>query len=92
MSFRTRLFLTSLAAACAALLAATLLLSWSVRRSVDDRIERGLISEGRLAAELLSRLRAPRQLDEEADALGRLGSALRRVGVAVRSLPSLAGV
>ena len=77
MSFRTRLFLTSLAAASAALLATTLLLSWSVRRSVDARIERALMTEARLAAELLSRQRAatPQALDAEADTLGRLGSA-----------------
>ncbi|HEY0875876.1 MAG TPA: ATP-binding protein [Vicinamibacterales bacterium] len=77
MTFRTRLFLTSLAAATAALLATTLLLSWSVRRSVDARIERTLITEARLAGELLSRQRAvtPEALDAEADTLGTLGSA-----------------
>ena len=77
MTFRTRLFLTSLAAACAALLATTLLLSWSVRRSVDARIERTLITEARLAAELLSRQRPVTldALDAEADTLSQLGSA-----------------
>ena len=77
MTFRTRLFISSLAATCAALLASTLLLSWSVRRSVNASIERSLVSEARLAAELLSRQRAasPEQLDAEADALGRMGSA-----------------
>lgn len=77
MSYRTRLFLTSLAAAAAALLVTTLLLSWSVRRSLDARIERTLITEARLAAELLARQRAvsPEALDAEADTLGTLGSA-----------------
>lgn len=77
MTFRTRLFLTSLAAAFVTLLVATLLLTWSVRRTVGERIERALVSEARLAAETLShRLPATRgDLDAEADALGRLGSA-----------------
>jgi two-component system, OmpR family, phosphate regulon sensor histidine kinase PhoR len=76
VTFRSRLFLSSLAATCAALLAMTLLLSWSVRRSVNARIERGLITEAQLTAELLSRQQpsAPDQLDAEADALGRMGS------------------
>ena len=77
MTFKTRLFFSSLAATCAALLATTVLLSWSVQRSVNARIERGLVSEGRLTAEVLSRQRpaSPEQLDAEADALGKLGSA-----------------
>jgi two-component system phosphate regulon sensor histidine kinase PhoR len=77
VSFRTRLFLTSLTAAVAALMVATLLLSWSVRRNVSDRIERSLVTEARLAAELLAR-QPPvpaRDLDAEADALGALGEA-----------------
>jgi two-component system phosphate regulon sensor histidine kinase PhoR len=77
VSFRTRLFLASLAAALAALVAATTLLSWSVRRTVADRIERNLVAEARLASELLARQRpsTPAQLDAEADTLGQLGSA-----------------
>ena len=77
LSFRSRLFLTSLAAAVAALLATTLLMSWSVRRNVGTRIERSLVTEARLAAELLSRQRqtSADRLDGEADALGRLGAA-----------------
>jgi two-component system, OmpR family, phosphate regulon sensor histidine kinase PhoR len=53
------------------------MLSWSVRRSVGARIERNLIAEARLAAETLSHRRpaTPAELDAEADALGRLGSA-----------------
>ena len=77
MPFRTRIFLTSVAAATAAVLAATLLLSWSVRRTTGERIERSLVTEARLAAALLSRQAAASadQLDAEADALGQLGAA-----------------
>ena len=77
MTFRTRLFLSSLLAAGIALLVATVLVSWSVRRSLNDRIERGLINETRLAAETLSHRQAatPAELDAEADAIGRLVSA-----------------
>jgi two-component system phosphate regulon sensor histidine kinase PhoR len=54
-----------------------LLLSWSVRRSVNARIERGLVTEARLAAELLARQRtgSAEQLDVEADTLGTMGTA-----------------
>ena len=77
MTFRTRLFLTSVAAAAATLVVATLLFSWWIRQSVNERIERGLIAETRLAAETLSHRRAapPEELDAEADALGRLVAA-----------------
>jgi two-component system phosphate regulon sensor histidine kinase PhoR len=77
LSFRTRLFITSVAAAAATLLIATLLISWSVRRSIGDRIERTLAAEVRLAAAVLSNRRpaSPGELDVEADELGRLSSA-----------------
>ena len=77
MTFRTRLFLTSLAAAAVTVLVATTLVSWSVRRSLDERIERSLVNEARLAAEALSHRRAatPAELDAEADAMGRLVAA-----------------
>jgi two-component system, OmpR family, phosphate regulon sensor histidine kinase PhoR len=77
MTFRTRLFLSSLLAAAVTLFVAAALVSWSVRRSLDERIERGLINEARLAAETLSHRQAatPAELDAEADALGRLVSA-----------------
>ncbi|HXG56540.1 MAG TPA: ATP-binding protein [Vicinamibacterales bacterium] len=77
MTFRTRLFLTSLATALATLLVATLLFAWSVQRTIGDHIERTLVAEARLTAEALShRTPASRdELDAEADALGRLGSA-----------------
>jgi two-component system phosphate regulon sensor histidine kinase PhoR len=77
MTFRTRLFLTSIAAATVTVLVATTLVSWSVQRSLDERIERGLVNEARLAAEALSHRQAatPEELDAEADAMGRLISA-----------------
>ena len=74
MTFRTRLFLTSLTAAALTLLVATVLVSWSVRRATDERIERSLVSQARLAAETLSH-RQPAsgaELDAEADAIGGL--------------------
>ena len=74
MTFRTRLFLTSLVTAALTLVVATVLISWSVRRAMGDRIERSLISETRLAAETLSHRQAAAgaELDDEADALGGL--------------------
>ena len=74
MTFRTRLLLTSLVSAALTLLIATLLFSWSVRRSMNAQIERALIAEARLAAETLSHRRAAtrEELDAEADALGKL--------------------
>jgi two-component system phosphate regulon sensor histidine kinase PhoR len=77
MTFRTRLFLTSLFAAAVTVVVATALVSWSVRRNLDERIERGLVNEARLAAETLSHRRAATaaELDAEADSIGRLVSA-----------------
>ena len=77
MTFRTRLFLSSLLSAIVTLVVAAALVSWSMRRSLDERIERGLTNEARLAAEMLSHRPAtgPAELDAEADAIGRLVSA-----------------
>jgi two-component system phosphate regulon sensor histidine kinase PhoR len=77
MTFRTRLFLGSLAAAGATLVVATVLVSWSLRQSVSERIERSLVTQARLTAELLSgqRARTRAELDLEADTLGRLAEA-----------------
>jgi two-component system phosphate regulon sensor histidine kinase PhoR len=74
VTFRTRLFLTSLAVASVTLLVATVLVSWSVRRAASAGIERSLVSQARLAAETLShRQPASRaELDAEADAISRL--------------------
>jgi two-component system, OmpR family, phosphate regulon sensor histidine kinase PhoR len=77
LTFRNRLFLTSLITAAVTLLVATTLVSWSVRGNLEGQIERGLINEARLAAETLSHRQAatPAELDAEADAIGRLVSA-----------------
>ena len=74
MTFRTRLFLTSLATTALTLVVATSLASWSIRRSIHERIERTLVGQTRLAAEALARAQAPGllDLDAEADTLGRL--------------------
>jgi two-component system, OmpR family, phosphate regulon sensor histidine kinase PhoR len=74
MTFRTRLFLSSLLAAAVTVLVSTTLVSWSVRRTLDERIERGLVNEARLAAETLSHRQTgtPVELDAEADSIGRL--------------------
>ena len=74
MSFRAKIFLSALAAAAVAVLVATALVSWSVRRSFEDRIQRQLNTEARLAAELLSHRTAATEpeLDAEADTLGRI--------------------
>jgi two-component system phosphate regulon sensor histidine kinase PhoR len=77
VTFRTRLFLGSLAAAGATLVVATVLVSWSLRQSVSERIERSLVTQARLTAELLSGQRPSTraELDLEADTLGRLAEA-----------------
>src|SRR3954470_3141439 len=74
MTFRTRLFLASLLASAVTLLVAATLVSWSVQRIVDERMQRNLVNEARLASETLSHRQAatPAELDAEADALGRL--------------------
>jgi two-component system, OmpR family, phosphate regulon sensor histidine kinase PhoR len=77
VTFRTRLFLTSLVVAALTLLVATVLVSWSVRRATEARIERALVSQARLAAETLAR-RPPAAaggLDDEANAIARLAGA-----------------
>src|SRR5262245_27347857 len=77
MTFRSRLFLASLLTSAVTLIVAAGLVSWSVRRLVEDRIQRALVNQARLAAETLSRRQAatPAELDAEADAIGRLVSA-----------------
>jgi two-component system phosphate regulon sensor histidine kinase PhoR len=83
VTFRTRLFLTSLVTAALTLLVATVLVSWSVRRATSDLIERSLISQTRLAAQMLSHRQAAAgaELDAEADALGGLvGARVTLVG------------
>ncbi|MEO6238208.1 MAG: ATP-binding protein [Vicinamibacterales bacterium] len=72
MRFRTKIFLTALAAAALAVLVATALVSWSVRRSLEQRIEHELGLEARMASEMLSHRSAATEaeLDAEADAVG----------------------
>ena len=74
MSFRTKIFLTALAAAAMAVMVATALVSWSVRRDLEQRIEHQLASEARMAAEILSHraIASEPELDAEADALGQI--------------------
>ena len=77
MTFRSRLFLASLLTSAVTLIVAAGLVSWSVRRLVDERIERALVNQARLAAETLARWQpaTPGEFDAEADAIGRLVSA-----------------
>lgn len=73
--FQGRLFLTAFAAAALALVVAGVLLTRSLRRQTEIRIEQTLEAETRLAAELLgqtSPASAGRSLDDEADRIGAL--------------------
>jgi two-component system phosphate regulon sensor histidine kinase PhoR len=74
VTFRTRLFLTSLGVASLTLLVATALVSSSVRRATNERMQESLRGQAQLAAEALSRRHAASrsELDAEADAIARL--------------------
>jgi two-component system phosphate regulon sensor histidine kinase PhoR len=74
VTFRAKIFLTALAAAAVAVLVATALVSLSVRRSLEQRIERELGLEARMAGEMLKHHAAATEaaLDAEADAIGRI--------------------
>ena len=74
MTFRAKLFLTALAAAALAVVVATTLVSWSVRRSLEQRIASELTVQARMAAEMLGHHSAATdvELDGEADALSRI--------------------
>ncbi|HET7694251.1 MAG TPA: ATP-binding protein [Vicinamibacterales bacterium] len=74
MTFRAKLFFTALAAAALAVLVATALVSWSVRRSLEHRIAGELAIQARMAAEMLAHHAAATdiELDGEADALSRI--------------------
>jgi two-component system phosphate regulon sensor histidine kinase PhoR len=101
MSFRAKLFLAALSAALIALLVAGVLFAESMRQRTDRRIENTLVTEARLAAELLSRdtaaLTVP-ELNDEAHRMGELLSARvtliaadgRVVGDAAETLEALA--
>ncbi len=73
IGFRTRTFLVASAAGAIGLLVAAGLTSVAIRRVMTASIERNLVSEARLAAQLLGHREAPvsiDELDEEADRLG----------------------
>jgi two-component system, OmpR family, phosphate regulon sensor histidine kinase PhoR len=74
VSFRTRLFLASVGTAALALAVATLLMSRSMRESLEHEIEAGLVNQARLAAETLADRPATTQaaIDALAETLGRL--------------------
>jgi two-component system, OmpR family, phosphate regulon sensor histidine kinase PhoR len=72
VTLRSRVFFTALAAATCAVAVATALVSSSVRRDLEQRIEAELTQNARMAAEILAH-RTPAsesELDAEADALG----------------------
>jgi len=72
--FRTRIFLATFSVAAAALTAASALTAVVLRRQAYEQIERSLISETQLAAELLSRsttTESGADLQAEAQTLGR---------------------
>jgi len=73
IGFRAKTFLALFAVAAIAVLVAATLLALSVGRQMDQRIERSLVSEARLAAELLGRHEATDEaaIDEEADRIGK---------------------
>ena len=72
IGFRGKTFLALFAVAATAVLVAAAFLSVSARRQMDQRIERSLVSEARLAAELLAHHEATDEagIDEEADRIG----------------------
>jgi two-component system phosphate regulon sensor histidine kinase PhoR len=71
MRFRTQIFLAALVATWLTSVAATLLLTWSLRTRLVEQIEQDLVASTRLAAELFSYQRdiPATQIDERADAL-----------------------
>ncbi len=76
-TYQTKFFVSALAAAILALGVAGALFATTMRRQLDTRIERTLVAEARLAAELLARTTpaAPPtlpELDEEADRIAQL--------------------
>src|ERR671931_527733 len=73
--FQTKFLLAAIAAAVIALAVAGMLFATAMRRQIDEGIDRTLVAEARLAAELLSRgavLNTVPELDEEADRIGAL--------------------
>jgi two-component system phosphate regulon sensor histidine kinase PhoR len=73
--FQTKFLLAACASALIALAVAGVLFTTAMRRQIDEGIERTLVAEARLAAELLSRgavFNAVPELDDEADRIGAL--------------------
>jgi two-component system phosphate regulon sensor histidine kinase PhoR len=68
VTFRTKIFLTALAAAVVAVLVATALVSWSIRRDLEARVVVELRHEASLAAETLSHRTPGTQPDIQAEA------------------------
>jgi two-component system phosphate regulon sensor histidine kinase PhoR len=75
VTFRTRLFLSSLVVSALTLVTATMLVSWSVRRATTARIERSLVAQARLAGDALSHRQDVDALDAAADAIGAVSGA-----------------
>jgi two-component system phosphate regulon sensor histidine kinase PhoR len=79
-TFQVKVFLASLSAAVLALAVAGMLFAISMRRQTNARIERAVVAEARLAAELLGQGALPQgtggadlsMLDAEADRIGEL--------------------
>jgi two-component system, OmpR family, phosphate regulon sensor histidine kinase PhoR len=72
--FRTRIFLAIVSVAAAVLLCGAAITATALRRQTYERIERGLVADAKLAAELLSHRTAvssPGELRTEAHALAR---------------------
>ena len=83
MTFQTKLFAAATLAAAIALAVAGTLITTTMARRTDERIEQTLVAEAKLAADLLGRDASPasaadttdariRELDAEADHLGAL--------------------
>ena len=75
--FRTRIFLATFSVAAVVLVAASALTAVALRRHAYQQIERSLVAETRLAAELLSRRAAVgsvAELQSETHTLGRSSS------------------
>jgi two-component system phosphate regulon sensor histidine kinase PhoR len=73
--YQTKFLLAAFSSALIALAVAGVLFATTTRRQIDEGIERTLIAEARLAAELLSRgtvFDSPHDLDDEADRMGGL--------------------
>ena len=74
-TFQAKFFVAALASTLIALAVAGAVFATTMRRQIDERIERTLVAEARLAANLLSRSRAfgsVQDMDDEADRLGEL--------------------